>query len=560
MGVCTSSSQSNNQRQKKKQVEGKINQQISFVNDQKNDTTQFQEQTLKQNNISLQRKLSPNQITSQVQLSQTKNDTMIIRRPSHGTTMTTRTMIVQPSQLQEQQKTGSQLNLPYQRNSVRQNTKTPQVSVSKSYSIVSSKNLDNQGKTVMQHNETGQLVQVEILKFDNRNHQYIDKMGEIKLDNMHIVRIIDTLVDDNKKTYQVMYECCPGGSLSKFIEFRKFNHQQIGIILYQMVDALAYIHSLGLSHDELTIDSFSVFDDSSTPYIKLTDIRSIYQLMYPKEAHFYQDPLTITKSNLKHKATYHNNKQNLIETKTRNKYNDVWALAIIVLYLRNQELPYKISEIDQFDPQNYLNDHPSEMNSLLLEMLQINRYNRITLQKCLEHPYLIKMKQVQPQDFLKPLKNMIKCKNMTYFHKCVFQYLLHNYANDHLKVLTKLFLTADTNKDGTLSLDELKELFSIEGKDLIDELNLEKDLTLQEFLLLASNKEIILTQEILESSFKLLSRLSNIITPKSLQKVLNNCNEQQIRQDFKTFNLNEILSLKEYREFLNNYETPIPIA
>lgn len=59
--------------------------------------------------------------------------------------------------------------------------------------------------------------------------------------------------------------------------------------------------------------------------------------------------------------------------------------------------------------------------------------------------------------------------------------------------MTKLFLTADTNKDGTLSLDELKELFSIEGKDLIDELNLEKDLTLQEFLLLASNKEIILT-------------------------------------------------------------------
>lgn len=43
-----------------------------------------------------------------------------------------------------------------------------------------------------------------------------------------------------------------------------------------MIEALAYIHNLGLSHDELTIDCFSVFDDSSTPFIKLSDIRSIY--------------------------------------------------------------------------------------------------------------------------------------------------------------------------------------------------------------------------------------------------------------------------------------------
>lgn len=43
-----------------------------------------------------------------------------------------------------------------------------------------------------------------------------------------------------------------------------------------MIESLAYIHSLGLSHDELTISSFSIFDDSSTPFIKLSDIRSIY--------------------------------------------------------------------------------------------------------------------------------------------------------------------------------------------------------------------------------------------------------------------------------------------
>ncbi|CAD8124329.1 unnamed protein product [Paramecium sonneborni] len=562
MGVCTSSSQANNQKQKKLKAETKANQQISLVYDQKTNTKQNPEQIQNQKTITSQRKLSPNQTTTSKQQIQAKNGTMIIRRSSHATTMTTKTMIVQPSQVQEQQKTGQQLNPPFKRNSLRQGTKTQLVSASKNYSIVSTKNLDNQGKTVMQHNETGQLVQVEILKFDNKNHQYIDKLGEIHINNMHIVKIIDTLVDHQKRTYQVMYECCPGGTLTKYMECSKLNDQQIGIIFYQMVEALEYIHSLGLSHDELTINSFSVFDDSSTPYIKLSDIRSIYQLMYSKEADLYQDPHSHYNQR-KNKTQHHSNKPhdtNEIEIKYRNKFNDVWALAIIILQLRNKELPYQISEIDSFDPQKYLNNNPSEMNSLLLQMLQVNRQNRITLKQCLEHPYLIKMQQVQPQDFLQPLKNMIKSKNITYFHQCVFQYLLENYANDHLKVLTKLFITADTNKDGTLSLEELKELFSIEGKDLIDQLNLQKDLTLEEFLILASNKDIILTQDILESSFKILSRQSNIITPKSLYKVLEVYNKQQLQKDFKTFNLNEILTLIEYKEFLINYETPTPIV
>ena len=43
-----------------------------------------------------------------------------------------------------------------------------------------------------------------------------------------------------------------------------------------MIEALAYVHQQGLSHDELTIDSFSIFDDTSTPFIKLSEIRSIY--------------------------------------------------------------------------------------------------------------------------------------------------------------------------------------------------------------------------------------------------------------------------------------------
>ncbi|CAK57164.1 unnamed protein product (macronuclear) [Paramecium tetraurelia] len=563
MGVCTSSTSKNNQKQKQEETVTKINKQISLIAEQKNGINQFQEN---QRTITPRRRLSQNQAATPVQQNLVKNGTQAIRRASHATTMTTKTLIIQSSSIQEQQKTGSFSNLSYQRSNIRKGNKTLLVSASKNFSIVSSKNLDNQGKTVMQHNESGQLVQVEVLKFESKNHEYLQKLEEIKLvrilitqDNMHIVKIIDTLVDHHhKKTYQIMYECCAGGSLSKLLECRRLSDNTIGIILYQMIEALAYVHSLGLSHDELTIDSFSVFDDSSTPFIKLSDIRSIYQLMYPKEAQQYEDRPPQKHQNHKQKNKHHEASQ--VAIKTRDKSNDVWALAVIILQLRNKELPYEISKIHLFNPEEYLNNHPSEMNQLLIEMLRNNRNDRISLKKCLEHPYLIKMKQVQPQDLLQPLKNMVKCKNMTYVHKCLFSYFLHNYAHDHLKVLTKIFITADTNQDGSLSLEELKELFSIEGKDLIEQLDLQQELTLDEFLLLASNKEIILTEDNIESSFKLLSRQSNLVTQKSICKFVNNCNEQLIQQDFNTFNLHDVLDLKEYREFLINYETPIPIV
>jgi calcium-dependent protein kinase len=58
-----------------------------------------------------------------------------------------------------------------------------------------------------------------------------------------------------------------------------------------MVEAISHIHTLGYSHDELTIDSFSIFDEiNSTPFIKLTDIRSIFQFMYPKNSILYEPP------------------------------------------------------------------------------------------------------------------------------------------------------------------------------------------------------------------------------------------------------------------------------
>ena len=41
---------------------------------------------------------------------------------------------------------------------------------------------------------------------------------------MHIVKIIDIHVDSHKRNYQVIYEHCQGGSVSKFLDSKKLEY------------------------------------------------------------------------------------------------------------------------------------------------------------------------------------------------------------------------------------------------------------------------------------------------------------------------------------------------
>ncbi|CAD8128027.1 unnamed protein product [Paramecium sonneborni] len=555
MGVCTSQSQPKKVQKHKNQSLTMPSQQPLTTREQKTVTVQFQEPTSIKRITTPVRRVSPNQVTTPVQKASPNNTTTPVQRVSPSLQSTPKTMIVQSTQQQEKARNGSLLNIPMQRINSRQGSKSIQSPASRKYSVVSGLNHNSQSKTIMQHNETGQLVLVEILKYENRNQQYIDMLDELQLDHMHIVKIIDIHIDSQKKNYQVIYEHCQGGTLSKFQDSQELDYQTIGSIFYQMVEALAYVHKLGYSHDELTIDSFSVFDDSSTPFIKLSDIRSIYQFMYPKNSLLYEPP---NSSNHHHHHKDSDKFQN-IQTKNRSQSNDIWAIAIIILQLLNHEFPFEIENINKFKPEKEFAKQTLDIYPLLIEMLHHNPNDRITLEKCLVHPYLIKMKQIQPKDYLQPFNNIIKSKNMTYLHKCLFQYLLSFYASDHLKVLTKLFTAADLDKDGQLNNQELQLLFKEQPQEQALQISDFVDITLEDFLLFAADKQLVLTPDCLSSSFKAFSKSYNYITPKSISKMIPDSDEEKLQQDFDAYNLNYTFQQNEYEEFLTNYQSPKPI-
>ncbi|CAD8193897.1 unnamed protein product [Paramecium octaurelia] len=555
MGVCASKSEPKKVKKQKPQSVTMPPQQTLTTREHKTTTIQFQEPSTIQRVTSSLRRASPNQSITPIQKVSQNTVTTPVKRVSPSNHPTPKTLIIQSTQLQERSRNGSMLSIPMQRLSTKPGSKSIQSPASRNYSVVSRQNHKSQSKTVMQHNETGQLVLVEMIKFENRNQQFIDMLDELRLDQMHIVKILDIHMDSHKRNHQVVYEHCQGGPLSKFLDSNQLEYQTIGSIFYQMVEALAYVHSLGYSHDELTIDSFSVFDDSSTPFIKLSEIRSIYQFMYPKDSILYEPP---NSPNHHHHHKDHSKLQS-IQTKNRSQSNDIWALAIIILQLLTHQFPFEIEEIHKFKAEQVYAEQEQDIYPLLIEMLHHNPNERITLDKCLLHPYLIKMKQVQPKDYILPFSNIIKSKNMTYLHKCLFQYLLSLYAADHLKVLNKLFTTADLNKDGSLSEDELQPLLNEQPQEYSLQISDFVNITQEEFLLFAADKQLVLTQDCLTLSFKALSKSQSIITPKLICKVINDCNEEKLQQDFDTYNLNYTLQQKEYEEFLINYQSPQPI-
>ncbi|CAK67691.1 unnamed protein product (macronuclear) [Paramecium tetraurelia] len=568
MGVCASKSDPKKVKKQKPQSVTIPPQQTLTTREHKTTTIQFQEPSTIQRGTTSLHRASPNQSITPIQKVSQNNVTTPVQRVSPSNHPTPKTMIIQSTQLQERSRNGSMLNIPQQRLSTKPGSKSIQSPASRNYSVVSRQNHKSQSKTVMQHNETGQLVLVEMIKFENRSQQFIDMLEELRLDQMNIVKILDIHMDSHKRNHQVVYEHCQGGHLSKFLDSNQLEYQTIGSMFYQMVEALAYVHSLGYSHDELTIDSFSVFDDSSTPFIKLSEIRSIYQFMYPKNSLLYEPPNSPNHHH-HHKDYKDHSKPQNIQTKNRSQSNDIWALAIIVLQLLTHKFPFEIEEIHKFKAEEVYAEQEQDIYPLLIEMLHHNPNERITLEKCLLHPYLIKMKQVQPKDYIMPFTNIIKCKNMTYLHKCLFRYLLTLYASDHLKVLNKLFTTADLNKDGSLSEDELQPLLNEQPQEYSLQISDFVNITQEEFLLFAADKQQVLTQDCLTLSFKALSKSQNIITPKLICKVITDCNEEQLQQDFDTYNLNYTvkftkisyqLQQKEYETFLINYQSPQPIV
>ncbi|CAD8206203.1 unnamed protein product [Paramecium octaurelia] len=399
---------------------------------------------------------------------------------------------------------------------------------------------------VMQHNSDGQLVVMEQLPYDQEGKDYIEWLQKTNLEFYHIGKVKEIFVCGHQ--FQLMHEYCTGGPLSELLH-HKLSEQVVCNILDQLFEIVNFLHQNKLTHNKLTIDSFSFYYDLQNYLIKLTDLRSLHKP--PREISLqiaqYASPEALT-SNHPHRS------------------NDIWSLGIIAYQLMTRNLIYEedkdLSNIHQvkqaiinWSTQQQINDEISQdFENLILKMLNPDKTLRLTIEECQNQEFIQSYQTQNLNCHFNHLFTSSFCDNL---QKQLMVYLINNYEHSHQQVGRRIFDVLDKDKDGKLNIQELedfkKKLKQAQGQerntqiiqDLIDN---SSELGLEDFILMISNKSIYITNHNLDHSFAKFANKNQEVTVKSLSKILN-IQEKELTEEFKNRQL-----------FYENYCIPLEKA
>ena len=190
-----------------------------------------------------------------------------------------------------------------------------------------------------EHIKTKQKVAIKILNKEKLKEKEDSERikREIKiLQMMDHPNIIKTYkISENSKNYYIIMEYCNGGELFNYIvEKEKLDENEASMFFYQLISALEYIHSLGITHRDLKPENLLLVNNK---IIKIIDFGlSNYfngekQLETPCGSPSYASP-------------------EIIKGEAYNGFNiDIWASGIILFAMLCGYLPFDDDEEEEDD-------------------------------------------------------------------------------------------------------------------------------------------------------------------------------------------------------------------
>ena len=190
-----------------------------------------------------------------------------------------------------------------------------------------------------EHIKTKQKVAIKILNKEKIKEK--EDLERIKreitiLQMMDHPNIIKTYkISENAKNYYIIMEYCNGGELFNYIvEKEKLDENEASMFFYQLISALEYIHSLGITHRDLKPENLLLVNNK---IIKIIDFGlSNYfngekQLETPCGSPSYASP-------------------EIIKGEAYNGFNiDIWASGIILFAMLCGYLPFDDDEEEEDD-------------------------------------------------------------------------------------------------------------------------------------------------------------------------------------------------------------------
>ena len=397
-----------------------------------------------------------------------------------------------------------------------------------------------------------------------------------KCDHPNIVKLIE--VYEDKRYYEIITEELCGGSLlerlmQKMDDYgQTFSEKDAAIIFKQIMSALNYCHKQGIVHRDLKMENVLFLDKDEKLDIKIIDFGlsqySKYQLV--KLSDLLSEEMTVTMYETVGTPHY------ISPEVLKGKYNqkcDIWSAGVILYAMLSGTFPfngktdkeiYKSVLKRKYEyPDKIWKNISKEAKDLINNML-CKEEKRFSAEQVLNHAWFKNLNLSQsinhpiPQSIISELKVY---KNTNHFKRFILTCLALRLNENDITELRNTFCNLDINKDGVLTIEEVKlSLQKILKENEIEKMFKEIDINnsnkieYTEFISALIEKKEYLKEETLMEIFKTLDKGNKgKINKDDIKKVLNNQNftENELNQFIEKFDLNGDGQI-DYYEFITN--------
>ncbi|CAI2366995.1 unnamed protein product [Moneuplotes crassus] len=282
-----------------------------------------------------------------------------------------------------------------------------------------------------------------------------------QLDHPNVIKLFE-IYESANDVYLVQELCTGGELLDQILNENGLSENKAAIIFKQILQAILYCNSNKISHRDLKPENFMFASNKEGAVLKLIDF-GVARSYYKKEVLAFNQ---VIRMKTRAGTTYFMAPEVILNNYTESC--DMWSAGVI-LYIILSGVPPFGGETDQEVLENILRgeydfddeiwDEISEEAKDLIEKLLVAEEERLTPKQALEHSWIAGYSRLDSAVLLshkhtERLRNFQKSKKLK---KAVLTYLASRVSDEDIINEMKIFFKLDRNKDGYITLKELKE-------------------------------------------------------------------------------------------------------